>query len=303
MRRAPYLAVLVASVLSCHEAPPAPREGPLAPGIAARVGQTDVPVSLVEGVARAQHVPPRTALDLLVGDAVAAEHAKKTGLSERSDVRRADRALRARLVLDRIRQQAQAGGPPTEAEIRELTELHWKEIDAPPARVVLHAVVLRPKKGPAEQGPDVARALAAAVAGVTDPALFESRAKGVDGRGLEIRVEKFAFVADGRFADPGMEGTLDPGFVAAAFAVPGPPGQSPVTETPFGWHVILVLEDRPARSVPMERRAVLFREEVMARRGVAAQSSLLEDARRHTRVDVEPSAAELTAQAASLFAR
>jgi hypothetical protein len=293
----------VGLVLACQEPPPSPTPGAFPPGVVARVGDGEIPASLVEGVARAQHVPPRKALDLVLGDAVAAHHATRAGFADRPEVRRASRALRARLVLDRLRQDALAGGPPTEAEIRELSELHWKDIDVPVSRVVVHAVALRPKKGPADQGPEVGRAIAEAVAGVTSAAEFEARAKAVDGRGLEIRVERFAFAANGRFVEPGLEGTLDASFVAAAFAVPHIPGLSPVTETPFGWHVILVLEEQPPRSVPMEQRAALFREETLARRALAAQAKLLEGARRTTRVEVEPSAPELTALAAGLFAR
>ena len=76
MRRLALIVLVACSTPS----PPADERAALGGEIAARVGQTAIPVSLVAKVAEVQKIPPRDALRLLVDDAVAAEAARVRGL-------------------------------------------------------------------------------------------------------------------------------------------------------------------------------------------------------------------------------
>ena len=62
------------------------------------------------------------------------------------------------------------------------------------------------------------------------------------------------FTADGRIAQKAADSGLDVSFTKAAFAIPQLGELSEVVATPFGWHVIRLLEVRPGFRAPLDER-------------------------------------------------
>jgi parvulin-like peptidyl-prolyl isomerase len=261
--------------------------------VAALVGNTPIAASLVGQVAGAKRISPREALGQLVDDALAAEGAQAAGLNRKSATAFALSMIVARTSAAEVRREAYAQGPPTDAEVAEATERHWREFDLPEQLKVVHALVRRPKN-PSDE--PAARALAVqlgeAEQTAKDDADFEARAKAFPHGPFEIIVERPfpAFVEDGRIAE-GQEGmTLEPSFVKGAFALKKAGDTSGPIESPYGWHIIRLIERRPAHHVPLEERRAAFAEEIYAHRGHDALSALLEARRAKTHIEILPDA-------------
>ena len=270
---------LIAAAGACggHGRQPSVGHASLGGDIVARVGNLDVSASLVAAVAAARHVTPAAAVALLVDDAVAAKSAMVRGLDHRPDVGRAMTAAQARATVDRIKTEARRA-PPTEDEVRERSEAHWVDVDAPESMRVVHAVALRPK-APDPQAEAaakaVASAIAAAVAGAADVAEFEARARAVPHPGVEVVVQPLQpFAADGRVVVPGDASPYDTKFAAGAAGLTEAGATSGVVESSFGWHVIRLIERRPRRFVPFDERRRMFADEIYAMRGREALEAL-----------------------------
>jgi parvulin-like peptidyl-prolyl isomerase len=286
--------VLVSTVMfgSACGSPPgkATLHGALGGDAVARVGDVVITAPLLARVAAAQDVAPAQALALLVDDALAANGAHVAGLDRTADVARAVTAGRARLTALRVREHARAAGPPTDAEVDELTRVHWLQVDLPEQRRVIHALVLTPKDPSpllSERALGLAGELATSEAQASSPDDFESRAKALPARpGLEVKVERLEpFVADGRIALPGG-GDMDPDFAKAAFQLPSVGATSGVVATPFGWHIIRLVEILPEHRISFEDRRRWFKDETEAVRARRELERLREDLDRKYPVEV-----------------
>lgn len=284
--------------------PPEPvvaaQHGAIGGDVVARVGHEAIPASLVAGVARARRVPPDAAARALVDDALAAEGARAKNLDAEPAVHRDVVALEARLVAERLRDQARAAGPPTDDEVRELTRRHWEKVDVGEQVQAVHAVVLHPKDAARDaDAKAVAEQIASAVAGATSTEDFEKRARAVPAAGFDVRVERLPpFVEDGSVAD-GSGSRMDAAFAKATFALRRAPGETtrePVSSS-FGWHVIRVVAALPPVHLPLEERRHLFAEEAQAMRTRRAYDALLAGLRARIPIEVASDAETLMAAA------
>jgi hypothetical protein len=268
----------------------------------ARVGQELLAARLVGEVAARQRIPVRDALGALIDDCLIEELAREQGLDTLPVVRRELDAARARLVLDHTGAAARAAGPPTDAEVEELTKLHWREVDLPDQMRVVHVVVLRPKPSDSTKdsaGRALAGQLGAAVVAAADAADFEARAKAVPHPGFDVRVERVEpFVADGRILT--KAGTYDTAFAAASAALASPGSTSGVVESSFGWHIIRLMERTPGVHMSLEDRRLAFEEEVVSKRATTEVALLVGRLHKSVPIEVANGADDLLTEA---FAR
>jgi hypothetical protein len=296
------LGPLVALAAACAERSASkPLDQHLPPGIAAVVGNERVSVGSVERIARREQISLPEARNRAVDDALYATAARADpALADRVSV--AERGVLARAVLEHLRDEARALGPPSDDEVRALTAQRWPELERPASVRTTHAVVL--VKTPADDASarSLAMALAAALKGVKNGDELVSRAQAFPAHGLEIRAEHLPPVTpDGRMWDPDehpprpVGGTLDPDFTHAAQALAMPGDLSGVVKSAFGYHVILLDERYPELVVPFEQRRVELADEVYAQRAKRELDGLLGSIRASTPVSSERAVEALTA--------
>ncbi len=275
-----------------HDAPPpSPLAADLGGDVVARAGGDAISASLVAEVARAKDVPPRVALGELVDDALAAEGARAAGYEDDPAVRWPIISARARAVAAHIRDGASAAGPVTDAEIDELTQLHWRRYDVPEGMHVVHAVAMFPKKRTPETDAAVKATfdrLTAAVAHAPSRDDFEAAAKAVHTESkVEIRVEELSLTVDGRSLD--QNGAIEQPFATAAASL-GAPAEQARAQTLYGYHVIQLIERLPAKRLPLAERRLALEGEALATRALRAYEGTLAELRGRYPVEVNTAA-------------
>jgi peptidyl-prolyl cis-trans isomerase C len=279
--------------------------GPLPPGVVARVGGRSITVAEVSRIALAQGLDRAAARDVAVQDTLFALGAEANGRADSLDARLAWRGELARRLLRRILAEARAT-PPTEAELRDAAARRWLEIDRPEGFRTVHAVV-RFDPSDADEKKARARSLAEAIhaaalpiaeraaalplrgggappsgpriAPQDDPdplsAAFRQAVAALPAGGLEVTAEPLpAVTAAGRLLIAGDQ-HLDEDFTRAATALPARGALSPVVESRFGAHVILLLERTPAVVLDHDARLVKLRDDIVNERARAAEKQLL----------------------------
>jgi hypothetical protein len=247
-------------------------------GDVARVGDLAIPAAMVASVAAARAVGTREALGALIEDALLANAARARGDAEQA-TRWAQTAALSRRMLEEIWREAREKGPPSDDELATLT--------------VIHLLVVRSTILSDEEARGTAGAIRDAVLGARGAADFERRASSVAHPHARVVVERLSpFTADGAMASGG---SLDTTFVAAAFALRLANDISPVVETPFGWHVIMLLDRQVPDGETLTRRRAGLSAAVTALRARMAQREIFDSWRGHERVEVTASSAALMA--------
>jgi peptidyl-prolyl cis-trans isomerase C len=306
MKRAGSPALIaLAALVACDRAAPAPMaSGALPAGVVARVGVIDVTADHVGRVAAVQRVPVEEARQLAVSDALLARAALDRGLDRSPAVSREIDAELARRLARRMLADARAT-PPTEAELAEAAARKWLDVDRPEGFRTVHAVVRHDAQQDEAHGKRaraVAEAIHAAAERVAaragtmpmpeggplpqarqrpeedpDPlsSAFRVAAAAVPRDGMDIVIEPLlAVAADGRVLAAGGQ-RFDGEFAAAAAKLPSRGALSPVSQTPFGYHVILLLERTPAIALEGAARRQRLFDDIVNERARAAEKRLL----------------------------
>jgi peptidyl-prolyl cis-trans isomerase C len=267
--------------------------------VAARVGDTSVSAAAVARIAAAQQISTERARDAAIRDALLANEALALGIGSEPSIQVATSAAFARHLLVELYGSAETQGPVTDDELRDATALHWVDLDRPPAYRTVHALVRLDDKAGGDtrsKAQALADAIHRAVApvaeqarsistgpnpgqpGSADPlvASFTKSATSVPAEGLQVIVEPLPpMTADGRGLDE-QNSTFDKKFAQAAAALDQRGALSEVTPSPFGLHVIMLLDRIEPKVVPAEERRRLVHDEVIAGRARAAKEKLLD---------------------------
>jgi hypothetical protein len=211
-----------------------------------------------------------------VEDALVAQGAQAKGFDRDPEVSWLCAAALARRVPIRLMEEAAALGAPTDDELALVS--------------VVHAVVLRSPNLRDAAAVAIAAAIRRAVVGARSPDEFEARAGAVNHPNAQVRVERIGpFGADGKSAD---DTEFEPVFVAAAFALRSPEETSPVVTTPFGWHVLQLVERRAATEASGDRRVGLA-EPVVEMRGRIRLQAIVLARRQSAQPEISAAADEL----------
>jgi len=302
--------------------------GPLPSGVVARVGPKLVRVETVAQIARAQGIEPRAALEAAVSVALLAQGAAAGPEASRPDVRLGVASVAAHALLRTLQADA-AALPITIEELSREAESRWIDVDRPDGFRTIHAVVQVDEKADAAKrarARELAEQIRAALEPVAeqagssaplarqeadqfrfdpsderDPALaaFRRAAIAVDARGQQVRVEPLPVVAgDGRVIDYGAErgATFVAEFAEAAAALRSRGQLSPIVASPFGYHVIMLLERLPGRHATESELRTELHDAILLGRAKRAHQQLLAQLRQRIRVEPTSNVDALLAQ-------
>ncbi len=287
------LAVALAASISCGDPTPRGQPTPAGTGAAkaalggenvAAVGSQTVSKGLAREVALARKLGPREAVDTLVSEALLAELAVRQKALEDPVVQRKLRAVLARRLVARLRAEAVAEGPWTDAELDAAARASglWLEIDRPETRIAAHALVRKGAPDPA----GLAKKLRAFLLELPATGTAEEQAKAFvakaqtfpmpDGHALVVERLEDPFTADGRVAVKGPPRGLEVAFAKGAFDVAAVGGTSEIVETSYGVHVIRLLGVFPAKVAPRDQRVTLLEPELVRKRAAPRYQTKLQ---------------------------
>lgn len=288
---------------------PAPQatssSGPLQPGVVARVGEQELRAEFVTAVAARHGLSVVRAGERVVTEALLAQAARDrfegTGLLAVSE-----RSAHARALLDELKAAARRAGPPTNDELEKLRAERWMDFDRPACVDTAHVVVMVKTAADEALAKAAAERIAEAVRGVSEPEKFAELAHAVDTGSLEKRAERLPLMtADGRgvFLDPAdprrqRPTRFDPGFAEAAHAIEVVGGQSGVVKSPYGYHVILLLERLAPQHYELSQLRSALAPDIYDQRSAKLLSELLAKLERATPVERARNVEELTASLA-----
>jgi hypothetical protein len=247
------------------------------------MGQVAVPASVIAQLVQERGVTREQAMTLAGEDALLAKH-----LAEQAPElgRWLERLVLARQTLGALKDEALAGGPPTDTEIAATTAARFWELDRPRMVAVTHAVVVSAAEDPAAR--ELAERIRAATVHAKTDGDFQLAAEAVDAGSFTVKVEALPPVAlDGRAVDPSKPPPAGPSvqqfdqeFSAGAQRLTRPGEQSPVMRTSFGYHVLFARSIIQPNQPSLDERRALLHDEIMSQRATALSAALLERQRR-----------------------
>jgi hypothetical protein len=326
-REAATLVPLVGLLMGgCSETQPiTPQKRALPSGVVARVDSLDVVQGTVAAIAEQQQVPLERARQLAIYDALLARGAR-ADLAPQVVTNAEDRVL-ARALLRLLWAEAEAA-PITDAELSAATERHWTELDRPEGHRTVHAVVhadaeakgdhhrramelaqrIREAVGPttavARSEPSPPRSEVETFtlgAGPADSAAtaFIAAGQGVAAEGLKVDVQLLPPLgADHHPIERGNirdSASYAADFTAAAKKLGVRGDLSDVIKSPFGYHVIMLLEITPAKHASKRECLELLEDEIRRLRGRQAREDLIGKLRKSHGVETATNADALTA--------
>lgn len=247
------------------------------------VGSVSIPAEEVGRIAVAQGISVKEARERAVQDTLLSLEARER-FDETGQVALARRQALARALLEQLREEARAQGPPTQEEVTKWTQRRWLELDRPAAVKTIHAIVRAEKEDQKRPARALAEKVKKAVAEAKTAEEFRKRAEAVEVEDtqLKVRVEELqAVAADGRVVeldeargDRGQRYAVE--FATGAHAIEELGGKSPIVESSFGFHVIMLLERQPELKVSYAERVEKLRSLIFADRAAQMQAKLLE---------------------------
>jgi PPIC-type PPIASE domain len=289
-------AIPLVLLLSCTEKA-APRiVGALEATDVALVGSIHLSKDVVANVAASAKISPSEALTRLTEDALLVESAHRSNVQREPGIQTQSKFALARALIRKEWSEAKEGGEVNESEISEVRKARWRDFERPPAVRVVHFVVRRPKPesdGFKQNGRALAEVLRQDVKNAKTPEEFLAIAGTSKKRdGLEIVAEALPpFVRDGQLTE--SEGSMDALFSAAAFDLTTAGQLSPIAESPFGFHVIRLVEQFAPTHTPDDEIRVRVASDVLRVRGRKSYEAQLAALRAKAPIAIEPAAESL----------
>lgn len=275
----------------------------VAPGAVISVAGEPIASESIVAVSVARGIPASEAAGALLTDAILARAFRVAQPDYAAYLRRTGLARR---LSEKLMRRAKEQGPPTSAEVEALTERYWWQLDRPVASRTIHAVVLSENADEAGAAKALAERIRVRVANAGTVERFRElaeqlaaqAAEQMNADGLTVRVEQLlAVTPDGRAVDPARPpapGSSTQRYaleVAAAANVLEHVGEvSPVVQSKFGYHVLMLSERIPSRRVPLDVRREKLAPEVYDQRARGLQETVLQRWRSELRIEIDRAA-------------